>query len=121
MIRLARNAAGLTQDELGRFIGLGRSSVANMEAGRQTISLHQAALLAAVLPVDVSALLGTPGLPSGASHEVTIRLSCTVSCKTCGTISTGTERTADYPAGGQREHVTAAKGFLEQAVEQMTR
>lgn len=120
IIRLGRKAADLTQDEPGRLIGLGRSSVANIEAGRQTISLHQAAMLAAVLPVDVTALLGVPGLPPGVSHEVSVRISCSVSCKTCGNVNLDLERSADYPAGGRREHVAAVQGFLARVVEQMT-
>lgn len=44
-VRRAREAAGLTQPELAKALGLTRSSVSNLEAGRQRPPLH---LLAAI-------------------------------------------------------------------------
>ena len=58
LIRAARRDANLTQEELVRHLGMRRSSMANIEAGRQTISLPQAAVLAKVLSLDPAALLG---------------------------------------------------------------
>lgn len=60
-VRLSRIAAELTQTELGRLLGLTRSSVANVEAGRQTSSAEQAVRIAVVLNVPVQWLLTGDG------------------------------------------------------------
>jgi transcriptional regulator with XRE-family HTH domain len=39
-IRAARTRSKITQTDLGRRIGLTRSSIANIEAGRQRVMLH---------------------------------------------------------------------------------
>lgn len=39
-IRESRSALGMTQNELAAYLGLTRSSVANIEAGRQAISAY---------------------------------------------------------------------------------
>lgn len=56
-IRWARNNAGMSQTTLARMIGFNRSSVANLEAGRQRIALHLFALIAEALNADPAALL----------------------------------------------------------------
>ena len=48
----ARAKAELTQTELGEQIGLSRASVANIEAGRQRVVLHQAIKIAGVLGTE---------------------------------------------------------------------
>ncbi|WP_390550922.1 helix-turn-helix transcriptional regulator [Qipengyuania sp. MTN3-11] len=45
----AREKAELTQSKLGERAGLSRASIANIEAGRQRIVLHQAIILAEAL------------------------------------------------------------------------
>ena len=50
---------GMTQAELGRRIGLSRTSVTNIEQGRHHVSLHQLLRIAAVLEVAPGALLPT--------------------------------------------------------------
>lgn len=45
-VRRARETAGLSQQELARALGLTRSSVSNLEAGRQRPPLHLLAGLA---------------------------------------------------------------------------
>jgi transcriptional regulator with XRE-family HTH domain len=56
-IRAARINAGLSQTVLARLIGFNRSSVANLEAGRQRIALHLFALIAEALRIDPAMLM----------------------------------------------------------------
>ncbi|MFI2353048.1 helix-turn-helix domain-containing protein [Streptomyces sp. NPDC019443] len=56
-VRGARTAARMTQAGLAAQLGLTRSSVANLEAGRQRIPLHVFALVADVLDVEPHKLL----------------------------------------------------------------
>lgn len=56
-IRVARNNVKMSQSELARIIGFNRSSVANLEAGRQRIALHLFILIAEVLHVESATLL----------------------------------------------------------------
>ena len=49
-LQQARKRAKMRQNELANHLGLTRTSVANMEAGRQKITLYQAALISEVLP-----------------------------------------------------------------------
>jgi len=58
-----RRQRGLTQTELGTLIGLGRTSIANMETGRQNPTILTVLDMAAVLDVLPAALLG--GHPGG--------------------------------------------------------
>lgn len=59
-VRRARRKRGLNQIDLASATNLTRSSIANLEAGRQRPPLHVAVLIAQVLDVPVDALL-----PSG--------------------------------------------------------
>ena len=54
-----RRLAGMTQAELGRRIGLSRTSVTNIEQGRHHVSLAQFVRIATVLEVSPEALLPT--------------------------------------------------------------
>jgi DNA-binding XRE family transcriptional regulator len=45
----AREAAGITQQSLAEKVGLSRASIANIEAGRQRVLLHQAIEIGAAL------------------------------------------------------------------------
>jgi transcriptional regulator with XRE-family HTH domain len=56
-VKQAREAAGLTQLDLAKKIGLTRSSVANIEAGRQKPTVEKAAMAAIVLRCDPGWLL----------------------------------------------------------------
>jgi transcriptional regulator with XRE-family HTH domain len=60
-IRSARIAIGISQDVLAQRIGLTRSSIANLEAGRQRIALHLFVAICQALDKDVCELL--PGKP----------------------------------------------------------
>ena len=52
-----RRLEGMTQAELGRRIGLSRTSVTNIEQGRHHVSLAQFVLIARALEVSPEALL----------------------------------------------------------------
>ncbi|OYU76065.1 MAG: transcriptional regulator [Alphaproteobacteria bacterium PA3] len=47
-----RNALGLTQADIATKVGISRASIANIEAGRQKVLLHQVYLLAAALKLQ---------------------------------------------------------------------
>ena len=59
-IRTAREARGLNQSALGTHLDLGRSTVSNIEAGRQHIAVHQLVATAQALGVDTEDLLTGP-------------------------------------------------------------
>jgi transcriptional regulator with XRE-family HTH domain len=63
LVQAARTKRGFSQVELGAKVELTRSSIANLEAGRQRIRLHILALIADVLRVNLSDLL--PDHPLG--------------------------------------------------------
>jgi len=56
-LRQARNRARLTQETLARRIGLTRTSVSNIESGRQRIPLHTLIQFASALGVKPASLL----------------------------------------------------------------
>jgi transcriptional regulator with XRE-family HTH domain len=56
-VRTVREKAGLTPKELAGFVGLSRSSIANLEAGRQRVPIHIVWCLADALGVSVAELL----------------------------------------------------------------
>lgn len=59
-VRALRSAAGLTQLTLGQRVGLTRTSITNIERGRQQFSLHILYDLADALAVSPTALLSPP-------------------------------------------------------------
>lgn len=69
-VRRAREASGLTQEELATAIGISRTSLTNMELGRQRILVDQLAGIASRLSVTIQSL--TPVLETAeqeASNE----------------------------------------------------
>ncbi len=74
-VRGTREASRLTQVDLARRVGLSRSSVANIEAGRQAVYLHQAIILAAALGLPLSDLIpqASREAPSTEADEDRIR------------------------------------------------
>jgi transcriptional regulator with XRE-family HTH domain len=52
-----RRSAGITQDELGAKVGLSRTSITNIEKGRQVVYAHLLPKVAGALSVPISALL----------------------------------------------------------------
>lgn len=68
-VRGARTAARLTQADLARQLGLARSSIANIEAGRQRVPLHVFVAIAEALKADVSELI-PDGIESSPTPEL---------------------------------------------------
>lgn len=56
-VRSARIDAGISQELLARRVGLTRSSIANLEAGRQRVALHLFVSISDALNRDVCELL----------------------------------------------------------------
>ena len=59
-IRAARKKAGLTPQALGHLVGLSRSSIVNLEVGRQRAPVHVVWNLTQALGVSVADLLPDP-------------------------------------------------------------
>lgn len=59
-VRSLRTTAGLTQSALAQRVGLTRTSITNIERGRQQFSLHILYDLADALAVPPTALLSPP-------------------------------------------------------------
>lgn len=57
MLRTARRAAGLSQQELGDRVRLSRTSITNIERGSQPVALHTFIRLASAVGVSPSDLL----------------------------------------------------------------
>lgn len=57
ILRAARKAKGVSQVEVSKSVGLSRTSVANIERGRQRLSLHLLMEFARVLEVQPCDLL----------------------------------------------------------------
>ena len=56
-LRLARQAKGMSQAEVAPGVGLSRTSVANIERGRQRMSIHLLMEFARILDVEPAGLL----------------------------------------------------------------
>ena len=56
-VRSARLALGLNQEALGHRVGLERSSISNVEKGRQRVQLHMLLEFATALDVPATQLL----------------------------------------------------------------
>jgi transcriptional regulator with XRE-family HTH domain len=56
-IRIAREMKGLHQGQVGHMIGLTRTSIVNIEAGKQSVPLHTFVKLADALGVAYKLLL----------------------------------------------------------------
>ncbi|MFZ1120442.1 MAG: helix-turn-helix domain-containing protein, partial [Candidatus Binataceae bacterium] len=64
MVRRARTARGLTQDELARRAGLSRQALGAIESGAYQPGVGAALALARELDHSVEALFGRPAEPS---------------------------------------------------------
>lgn len=60
MLAKRRSEANLSQAALAKEIGLSRTSVTNIECGRQAVNLHTLYAIAGVLRRDISDLLPPP-------------------------------------------------------------
>ena len=68
LVRLHRkHHRGMTQAKLGRHVGLSRTSITNIEKGRQHVSLHQLFAIAAALKTKPDAVLPSHNTSDGAS------------------------------------------------------
>jgi transcriptional regulator with XRE-family HTH domain len=66
LVRLRREALQITQNDLARRVGVARTSISNIEKGRQRIPVHVLFALADALGVEMASLLPSRGsvLPS---------------------------------------------------------
>lgn len=62
-IRAFRKDRGLTQGDLGAAVGLMRSSMANVEVGKQRTPLHTLITIAQCLGTDLQTLCGDKDMP----------------------------------------------------------
>ena len=70
-VRRLRMKAGLKQDDLATRVDMSRASIANVEAGKQAVPLHQFAAIAEALGTDVGSLLP----PKAEGHGVFVSFS----------------------------------------------
>jgi transcriptional regulator with XRE-family HTH domain len=71
-LRRLREKKGLPQQELATLASLTRSSIANIEAGKQRVLLHQILQFAEALGVDTHELVPSPSeLPQMLASETT--------------------------------------------------
>ena len=72
-IREARKAAGLSQGQVARLLGLQRPSVSEIEAGRRRVTADEITRLAEIFDVDASWLLGE-GADKVDPHDTKLQL-----------------------------------------------
>lgn len=72
-LRKRREGRGLSQEALGTLLGLSRTSITNIEAGRQSVVAYTVSLLARHLAASADDLLSTepPALPTQVFPEIT--------------------------------------------------
>jgi transcriptional regulator with XRE-family HTH domain len=68
-LRALREEKSVTQEELARRVELSRTSITNIEKGRQRIMLHQVVELAEALDADLGALIA-PALQQDADEAL---------------------------------------------------
>lgn len=105
-VRAARESAGMSQAQLAERIGLVRSSVSNLEAGRQDMTISRLAGIAAVLSLDLAELVTLGELPPP-PHEVAIMAVLEVSCRTCGGLVLDVTRSRAEAQDSKAAHVAA--------------
>lgn len=69
LVRDSRVRLGLTQAQLGKLVGLGRTAITNIESGKQTVALHQVYELAEALGTNPNRLL--PPMPGRVNEGAT--------------------------------------------------
>src|SRR5215212_4027001 len=72
-IRAARKAAGLSQGQVARLLGLQRPSVSEIEAGRRRVTAEEITRLVELFDVDASWLLGE-GAEKVDPHDTKLQL-----------------------------------------------
>ena len=75
-IRVARDVAKLTQEELAHEVNLSRAAIANIEKGRQKLLIDKLYMIAAACKVDPKTFLPEPEYASGntSSQESKVEL-----------------------------------------------
>jgi transcriptional regulator with XRE-family HTH domain len=108
-VREARKGAGITQSQLAQRIGMQRTSVANLEAGRQDMTITRLAGIAQVLSLDLAAFIRPGELPLSMPppHEVSIRPVLEVTCETCGGLVLDVVRSRDMARESKADHIAA--------------
>lgn len=66
LVRMSRERAGLTQEDLAREVGLTRTSITNIERGRQKLVIHALFAIAQAVGAPAVSLL-PPSLAQGSS------------------------------------------------------
>jgi transcriptional regulator with XRE-family HTH domain len=90
-VKAARTDRGLTQEQVAKQVGMIRSSIANLEAGRQDMNISRLALVAAAVGLDFGELIRPEDLPAlhplpPPPHDVAIRRVYEVDCRTCRSV-----------------------------------
>lgn len=67
-LRIARKEAGLKQEDVARFLEIGKSTISEWETGKRSPDIDLFADLATILDTSVAYLLGV-GAPLGAEAE----------------------------------------------------
>jgi transcriptional regulator with XRE-family HTH domain len=62
-VRAARESGGLTQEQVAQRVGMQRSSIANLEAGRQDMNISRLALVAVAVNLNLADLIQPGDLP----------------------------------------------------------
>ncbi|MGH9877763.1 MAG: helix-turn-helix domain-containing protein [Nitrososphaerales archaeon] len=68
LIRGHRERLGITQDELGERVGLSRTSITNIEQGRQRVLFHHVCVLAESLGIGPELLLPNTRVSEPLAH-----------------------------------------------------
>lgn len=97
-VRQIRESRGITQAVLAEEIGRTRSSITNMETGRQKPTLPALVTLARALGVSVGVLLGEEPIPPlPRLPDVVIDVAYTARCSICGPLG-------EWPDRAEAEH-----------------
>ncbi len=103
-IRALREMHDINQADLAEVTGLARTSITNLEAGRQNIQLGTLEAIAKHFGVSMAALLGEADLPL--LPKVSIITTCEVHCDQCGRLLLGDQLTAAQAADARHEHIS---------------
>ena len=69
LVRARRESAGMTQGELARLVGMTRTSISNIESGRQKLQIHTLYDVARALEISPATLLPTRADPEPKAVE----------------------------------------------------
>ena len=110
-VKAAREAAGMTQEQLAQLIGLTRTSVTNIEFGRQELTVTRLAIVAEMLKLDLADLVRADDLPV-LPHKVIIRRIYEVTCETCGGLVIDCHPDRAVAMESKREHIAAERAGM---------